>query len=109
MNIITHVLLVRFIGIYAAAVSTLLSCIYIMLYRLIDIRKYVKIELDKKLYILSSFAFLFSVVIYYSNNLFLQTIGLLFTVVIAYLLNRKTAQKIFSLTKNLFTKRKEKK
>ena len=109
MNIITHVLLVRFIGIYAAAVSTLLPCIYIMLYRLIDIRKYVKIELDKKLYILSSFAFLFSVVIYYSNNLFLQTIGLLFTVVIAYLLNRKTAQKIFSLTKNLFTKRKEKK
>ena len=80
-----------------------------MLYRLIDIRKYVKIEPDKKLYILSSFAFLFSVVIYYSNNLFLQTIGLLFTVVIAYLLNRKTAQKIFSLTKNFFTKRKEKK
>ena len=109
MNIITHVLLVRFIGIYAAAVSTLLSCIYIMLYRLIDIRKYVKIELDKKLYILSSFAFLFLVVIYYSNNLFLQTIGLLLTVVVVYFLNRKAAQKIFSLTKNLFTKKKEKK
>ncbi|MBQ8348655.1 MAG: oligosaccharide flippase family protein [Ruminococcus sp.] len=48
LNIIIDVSLVHFIGLYAASLSTLVSYIFLFFYRIIDVRKIVPINYDKK-------------------------------------------------------------
>lgn len=48
LNIIIDVSLVHFIGLYAASLSTLVSYIFLFFYRIIDVRKIVSINYDKK-------------------------------------------------------------
>lgn len=56
MNIVIHLLLIKFIGIYAAAVSTVVSYIFLFCIRYKDIKKKYKIAIDKKT--IGLFAFL---------------------------------------------------
>ncbi|MBR0485381.1 MAG: oligosaccharide flippase family protein [Oscillospiraceae bacterium] len=48
VNIVMDMALIHFIGLFAASCSTLLSFILLFLYRLIDVKKYVKLTYDKK-------------------------------------------------------------
>lgn len=48
LNIIIDVSLIHFIGLYAASLSTLVSYIFLFFYRIIDVRKIVPINYDKK-------------------------------------------------------------
>ena len=53
LNIVINVVLIKFIGLYAAALSTLISCIYIYIYRLIGVRKYIKLNVEYNFIIIS--------------------------------------------------------
>ncbi len=50
-NIIIHLCLINFIGLYAASISTLSSYIVLYIIRIIMIRKYVKLKMDKRAYL----------------------------------------------------------
>lgn len=51
INLVTDILLIKYIGVYAAVISTLISYGYLFIYRLIDIRKkYFKVCIVKKQY-----------------------------------------------------------
>lgn len=96
INIITHLLLIKFIGIYAAAISTLLAYFVMSIYRYADIKKrYYKIKIDKS--IISSAIVILVILLpfYYTNNRKLSLVGLLITIIYAWILNRKSIKSIF--------------
>lgn len=46
INLVIDLILIKFIGIYAASISTLVSYIFLFSFRMIDIRKFVKIRIN---------------------------------------------------------------
>lgn len=86
INLAINILLIKFIGIYAAALSTLVSSVFLYLYRKIKIGKYVKLKQSKTL-LVSTIITIIVFAAYYSKNYILQAIALLLTCVYAYMLN----------------------
>ncbi len=77
INIVTDIAMIDYIGIFAAVVSTVLSFLALVAYRLIDIsKKYVKIKMDYKLVI--NFILCFGVILglFYVNNLYSNIINI---------------------------------
>lgn len=71
INIITHLLMIRFIGIYAAPLSSAIAFGIMAIYRYFDVQKYIKVRLSKE-YVLGFVAvFGITCIGYYSNNLIL--------------------------------------
>ena len=89
INIAINVVFIKSIGLYAAAISTAISYFVMMVYRHIDLKKYVSIKVEKKLIIYTILIFSFSIILYYQNNLILNIINLVVVCLYAFLLNRK--------------------
>lgn len=89
INVIVHVALINYIGLYAAAISTAVSYLIVLIYRMIDTKKYVKIVYDKKIIIPAAAVFLLVSVIYYVDNLLIQLIGVAVSVLYAGFINKK--------------------
>ena len=85
---IVSLALINVIGIWAAAISTAASYFAMMMYRYFDLKKYMKITFDKKaiMSIIGVFAVAFA--IYYYNNLYLNIVSFVLSIVYSYLLNR---------------------
>lgn len=81
INIILHLLLIKFIGLYAASISTLISYLAMSLYRYFDVQKYVKIKLEKSFIFTSIICSIFIIMIYYINNKILCIIGLIVIII----------------------------
>ncbi len=88
INIVVNLALINVIGIWAAAISTAASYFAMMMYRYFDLKKYMKITFDKKaiMSIIGVFAVAFA--IYYYNNLYLNIVSFVLSIVYSYLLNR---------------------
>lgn len=67
VNLIIHLSCVRFIGLYAAAISTLVSNIFIVFIRLILLRREISFYLNKKVVVLG-FIYLYFVIMAYINK-----------------------------------------
>ena len=67
-NIAINLLLIKYIGLYAASFSTLVSYFTMAIYRLVDVQNYVQISLDFKFMSVSFVVLLEIVVIYYINS-----------------------------------------
>lgn len=94
INLIVHLLLVKFIGIYAAAVSTLISCMVIYYYRKIKAKKYVKLENIK--FIIGTILLVITLFLYYCNdNVLIKIINLLVVGAYAIISNKKIIENIF--------------
>ena len=96
INIITDLILVKFIGIYAAAISTLISYIYLCIYRYIDSKKYLKLKLDFNNLFIFSIVYLISSVFYIHNNFTLNIINMTFILIYSYIVNKIMIKKIIN-------------
>ena len=104
INIITNVMLIKKIGLYAASISTLVAYLIVFIYRYIDIYKDIKIKFNLK-YVFSIFLILTIVTIsYYINNNSLSIIILLFTVILCIMLNKNNINYIYSFIRKKFKK-----
>lgn len=86
-NIVINIILIKFIGIYAAAISTLISSIFLYMYRKDKVKQFVKLKRSKDL----NFTILITLIVflsYYSNNYIFHTIALIFTVIYAVMMNK---------------------
>lgn len=102
INIIVHLVLIRFIGLYAAVISTFVAFFVMSIYRLMDASKrYFKIKIDMKFIIQSLIALIFVFVSYYINNIYLNAFVVLFAVLFAIYINKDSFDIIFKL----FTKK----
>ena len=88
INIVINVLFIRKIGLYAAALSTAISYFIMMVYRHIDLKKYINITIEKGLIIKTIILFTFAIVLYYQNNLYLNIINLLVVCIYAVIINK---------------------
>lgn len=90
LNIILTVLLVPYIGLYAAAIATLIAFLSMAIFRHFDVRKYVKIRHQMAPLLLIAMLFVVVLSTYYLENIFLSLAALLVVFAASYALNRRT-------------------
>lgn len=91
VNIVVHLGLIRFCGLYAAAFSTLISYGVMSIYRTHDINKrYLKIKINKQLVIKTIIVFAVVLPAYYVNQIYLNIFSLLIAAFYAWDINRNS-------------------
>lgn len=109
LNIIIHLSLIKFIGLYAAAISTLLAYFILFIYRFIDIRKrYLNVLISKKLLFVSTLLLLFVIVVYYCNNDLFSIVCVIITSMALFIFNYKLIKEMVIILKNKMIKIKKK-
>lgn len=88
INIIINVALVKYIGLHAATISTLVSYMAMAIYRAIDCQKYIKLKLKVENIIVYTLIFITSSALYLLNNPILNVINILFVVIYIILINK---------------------
>ena len=98
INIIVDLCLIKFIGLYAASISTLVSYFAMAIYRFIDVQKYVKIKLDLKNSIISVIVAIIITMIYYVRNIYMCIFGAVLSVLFAIIFNKEI---LINIVKNI--------
>lgn len=102
VNIVVNIILIKIIGIYAAALSTLIAFVAMAIYRYIDVQRYLKIIISKKLIISLTIAFAIVIAVYYINNILLHIITFLAVIVFAIILNYKFLKSVIKIILNKY-------
>lgn len=100
INIIIDLLLIRFIKIYAAAISTAISYFVIMIFRYFDIKKFVLIKYERNIILKMTIIFSFALTTYYLNSLFLNIVSFIICIVFSLILNYNILKNGFCTIKN---------
>lgn len=90
INIVVHLALIKFVGLYAASISTFVGYGSTMVFRIIDTKKYLKIKYDVKQFVGTGIALAICSYIYYLDNKVVSIIFLPFFLAAAYIFNRET-------------------
>lgn len=88
LNIVSHLMLVRYVGIYAAAISTALGYGGMAFYRYFHSRKYITIKLEASTLFLSVVMLVISFISYYSRSLGVKIAALAFIVLLCIVINK---------------------
>lgn len=88
INLVVNLVLIRYIGLFAAALSTAISYFIMMMYRHFDLKKYMTITYEKGLVIKTVLIFVFAIVLYYQRNIWLDLVSLVVVVIYAVLMNK---------------------
>ena len=105
INIVVNLGLIKFVGLYAASISTLVAYFIMAIYRMYDVRKYIKINLNKKFVISAIIMIPIIFICYYINNLYLNVIMILIVIMYAWLINRKSIGLIMNMVKGKIFKK----
>lgn len=92
INVCVHLALINVIGLYAASISTVLGYGITMIYRIVDTKKYIRIQYNIKQLAQIGVALLFSCVVYYMKNVSISIIVLPLFAVLAYFINKDTVK-----------------
>lgn len=100
INIVVNLSLIWLIGIWAAAVSTAVAYGVMALHRYYDMKKYVNINYDHNLFMKISTTFAILSVVYYipyyvTNAYWINFIGFMTSIIMAYIFNKALISKIF--------------
>ncbi|MBQ8042982.1 MAG: oligosaccharide flippase family protein [Clostridia bacterium] len=104
INIIVNVLLIKYIGLYAASISTIVAYLAMFIYRAIDCRRYVKFKLDVKMVMALTTAFTLTFVMYYINISWLNVVMLVGVILFSILCNKNSFKSIGKILKRKFSK-----
>lgn len=87
-NLIVNIALIWFIGLWSAAVSTVMAYSVMAVYRHFDVKKYVKINYEKGIFVKIALSFVIVSILYYINNFWLNLFNLGMSLVIALVMNK---------------------
>lgn len=104
INIVINVLFIKRIGLYAAAISTMISYFVMMIYRHIELKKYVTIKIEDGLILKTICMFTISIFFYYYSNLYLNIFSLIFACIYAIIINKNL---LISIKNSIFSKMKK--
>ena len=104
-NIVVNLLLIKHIGLYGAALSTLIAYFILMIYRYIDVKKYIDIKLNKKNIISIAIIVLISIICYYYNDIYLSILNLISVIIFSILINKEFLTEIFYSIKKYINRR----
>jgi len=100
INICSHLILIKFVGLYAAVISTFLAFFTMSLYRMHDVgKKYFKIHIYKNTIISAIIILGIVLTTYYINNKLLNVLSLIITIIYVFILNRDIVKKIIVILK----------
>lgn len=100
INIVVDLLLVNFIGVYAAPISSIAGYATISFWRIYDINKrHCKIVLKKRNILMLCVALFLSLITFYINNIIINIILLILIIFIALFINREFLLEILYLLK----------
>lgn len=105
INIIVNLGLINVIGLYAASISTLVSYLVMAIYRLHDVKKYIKIELDKKFLKLAFVMLIILFISYYINNIYINITVLFVTTSISFVINKDSIQFVINIINKKINKK----
>lgn len=88
-NLVVDIVLIKFIGLYAASISTLVAFAVVAIYRYYNVRKYVNVKLDSKLVIFTTVVGTLTVVSYYYDRLVTNILTLFIVAVFSVVTNKK--------------------
>lgn len=100
INIIANLILIRFIGIWAAVFSTIIAFLSMAIYRFIDIQKYAKIKINVNMIFQVIIIFIISIIGYYMVNLAINIILGVIIVILNIILNINLIKIIIKRIKN---------
>ena len=103
INLIVHLGLIYFIGIYAAIISTLVSNYVVAIYRKTKLKDYVKLK-PLKFYYMAIFMLAIVTGLYYCKNFYLNIVSLFLTATYVLLVNKDL---IRDIKKMIFGRRKK--
>ncbi|MCM1270053.1 MAG: oligosaccharide flippase family protein [Ruminococcus flavefaciens] len=105
LNVVIDVALIHFIGLYAASLSTLISYVFLFFYRLIDVRKIIKIQYDlKHMILVFVFMTLVSILCVLQNSI-VSIFNFLLATVVFLALNRQFLTLVFNMIKKKVAKK----
>lgn len=104
INVVVHFVLVRWIGLYAAAVSTAIAFAIMALYRYYDLKKYINVKIPCKYLVLTVLMYGVTTACYYSNNMFLQLMILIIDAFISLYINKTFLLEGIIIVKHQFKK-----
>lgn len=107
INLFVHFLLIKYIGLYAACVSTLVSYMIMGIYRYIDCKKIVNIRINISKSIIFTFCFILSSIAYNVNNIYINIINLVFVLLYIIYINKDVILAIPDILKTRINKKKE--
>lgn len=100
LNILINIFLVKYIGIFAAAISTVLAFLIMSIFRIVDVQKYIKLKINLKEIDMALLLFLISLLIYYFNNIFVSAIYLVLVIGYVFIDNKNYINMVFKKLKN---------
>lgn len=101
INVFVNALLIKWIGLYAASISTLCGYIFIVIYRYFDIQKIVKIRFDKKQIAIGIIGIAASCVLCYLRNPVIDLINIALSCTVCIMLNKTVIAHIYKMTQAL--------
>lgn len=99
INLIINMALIKFIGLYAASISTAVSYFAMTVYRAIDVRKYIKLKIDKKVFFSYAVMLVITTIFYYLQMKTMSLIIAIFVSIYAIILNKHSFKFILDLVK----------
>ena len=100
INIVVNLLLIKFVGLYAASISTLVAYLAMAIYRYMDVQKYVKVRIEKNLIISSIILAILIIIMYYINNKLLCILGAIMIVIFFFKYNFYFLRDMLKFRKN---------
>ena len=94
INIVINFIFIKKIGIYAAAISTLLAFFALFIIRYIDVQKYVDIKISNKNIFIFLILFILSFLTYMYNNVYINIIMLIINIIVCGFINKNEIIKI---------------
>lgn len=104
INIVVNFLLIRYIGLFAASLSTIIAYLTMFIFRFIDSKKYINIKINKKIIVYFSIFYILVFISYYSNLKILNYITAFGVTIFSLLLNKQNITTFIFLIFNKFFK-----
>lgn len=104
INIFVNIALIKSIGLYAASISTVIAYALMFIYRWIDVKKYVKFNVNKILMFALTIMYGVTIFTYYLKNSMISVIVLVIVVVFAIITNLNSVSYLKQIVKDKIKK-----
>ena len=104
INILVNIALIKSIGLYAASISTVIAYALMFIYRWIDVKKYVKFNVNKILMFALTIMYGITIFTYYLKNTMISVVVLVIVVVFAIITNLNSVSYLKQIVKDKIKK-----
>ena len=105
INFVINILLIRIIGLYAAAISTAVAFGAMVIYRYFDVKKYVDLKIKTSTMIATCIILVISFMLYYVKSLPLNILNVIITFLFFVIVNFSVVKSLVSKIKSIILRK----